>query len=101
MHFVERGADGDLMLGGEVAHGVGLERDAAHEADRRAEIARRLHQVLAPPAEADDCGVEHARSGRRRAGLLHRMGAREGVVLPCTVSTMRLTVGNGAMSTLK
>ena len=45
-HLVERGAEREFMLGGEVAHRVGLERDAARETDRRAELARRLHQFL-------------------------------------------------------
>ena len=52
-------ADRELVLGGEFARQIGLERDAAREADDLGAL-RRLDQPPAPPAEPDDRGVEHA-----------------------------------------
>jgi hypothetical protein len=47
------------MFGRKIAHAVGLQRHAARKTDRRADIARRFHQLFAPPAEADYCCVQH------------------------------------------
>jgi len=57
--LLERCADRKFLLGGEIDHRFRLQRNAAHEIDRRAEIARRFHKILAPPAEADNRGIEH------------------------------------------
>ncbi len=62
-HFVER-AQRDFVLGGEFFDRVRLKRHAARKIERRAEIARRLDQGAAPPAEADNCGIEHGVTGR-------------------------------------
>ena len=65
-HLLER-AQLDFTVGDEILDRVGLERDAAREFERRAEIACRLHQGLAPPAEADDRGVEHWSSSPQKS----------------------------------
>ena len=93
-HLLERGPDGDFVLGGEVAHRIGLERHAAHKTDRRAEIARRFHQGLAPPAEADDCGVESCgQAGAGAPGCFIGWARAKASFLTCSKSTMRFTVG--------
>src|SRR5512144_3069526 len=49
---------------------------------RRAKVAGRLDQRLAPPAEADNRGIDHARLDRSRsARLLQRMSTRKGIDL--------------------
>src|SRR4029453_18942957 len=56
-NLIERSPKRNLLLGGEIARRFGLERNAAHEAYRCAEVARRLHKRLAPPSETDDCSI--------------------------------------------
>src|SRR6185312_858269 len=97
-HLLERRAEREPMLGGEVAHRIRFERHRAGKIERRAEVTRRLHQVLAPPAEADDRGIDHAAAGA--PGCLSGW-ARATASILLHSSTMRLKVGYGAMSTLK
>src|SRR5262249_59934622 len=57
-NLIERSPNGNLLLGREISHRFRFERDAAHEAQRCAEVARRLHQRLAPPSETYDRGIQ-------------------------------------------
>ena len=43
----------------EPSHGRMIAAGAAHEAEAVAAVLDRLHQSPAPPAEADDAGVDH------------------------------------------
>src|SRR4029077_3355556 len=91
------------MLGCEVPHRVRLERNAVHEAQRRAEITGRLHQCLAPPAETNDRRIEHAGPLYAAAGAPGCLSgwARANASFLAQVSAIRLTVGYGIRSTLK
>ena len=89
-HIVKRGADRELMFGSEIADRIGFERDCPRKIERRAEIARRLHQGFAPPAEADDCGIDHTEAGAPGCFI---GWARAKASMAEIVSTIRFTVG--------
>src|SRR4249919_636809 len=101
-HLVERCSKRNLMLDREIANRIGLERDAAHEAQRRAEVARCLDQRLAPPTEANDRRIDHRRpyTAAGAPGCLSGCARAKASIL-FTSSTMRFTVGYGARSHLK
>ena len=71
------------MLGGEVAHRVRFQRNAAHEAQRRVESRAAFTSVLPhQPRPTIAVLTMQARLGcGRRAGLLERMGAGKSIVL--------------------
>src|SRR5262249_4246928 len=58
-NLIERSPKCDLLLGGEIKHRFGFESNTTHEAQGHAEVARRLHQRLAPPSEANNPGIQH------------------------------------------
>ncbi len=69
----EAGRQGEAVLGSEAAYRFRIDADAAHETQPVALSLSGVDEIPAPPAEADDCCIDHEPAIRVGSATQHVM----------------------------